>query len=104
MMTLLNESDIIDRIFSHIDNKTTGLGDNACQEPVANYLSKEPFNAEMALLKRTPEPFCPSAALPESGSHIARKAAGTPLIAVRGDDDIVRADRRCHLLQLFQPN
>lgn len=91
MPLLLNEQEVIERIFTHIDNKTTDLGDTVWREPVANYLSEERFNAEIALLKRTPVAFCPSAVLPENGSYIARKAAGTPLIVVRGDDGIVRA-------------
>ena len=32
----------------------------------------------------SPTPFCPSAALPEAGSYVAREAAGTPIVAVRG--------------------
>jgi nitrite reductase/ring-hydroxylating ferredoxin subunit len=42
-------------------------------------------------LKRTPVPYCPSAALPDKGSYIARKAAGTPLLVSRGLDGMVRA-------------
>ncbi len=91
MNSLLSDQGIIDRIFTHIDNKTTDLGERVWREPVANYLSDERFSAEMELLKRVPVPFCPSAALPENGSYIARSAAGTPLILVRGDDGIVRA-------------
>jgi phenylpropionate dioxygenase-like ring-hydroxylating dioxygenase large terminal subunit len=36
-------------------------------------------------------PYCPSVALPKKGSYIARKAAGTPLVVVRGIDGTVRA-------------
>jgi choline monooxygenase len=35
--------------------------------------------------------FCPSAALAEPGSFVAREAAGTPIVAVRGRDGAVRA-------------
>jgi len=91
MITLLNEQEIIERILSHIDNKTTDLGEAVWREPVASYLSDERFESEIALLRRMPIPFCPSAILPENGSFIARKAAGTPLIVVRGDDGLVRA-------------
>jgi phenylpropionate dioxygenase-like ring-hydroxylating dioxygenase large terminal subunit len=38
-----------------------------------------------------PIPFCPSAMLSDCGSYVARKAAGTPLLVVRGDDGKVRA-------------
>jgi len=91
MITLLNEQEIIERILSHIDNKTTDLGEAVWREPVASYLSDERFESEIALLRRMPIPFCPSAILPENGSFITRKAAGTPLIVVRGDDGLVRA-------------
>ena len=91
MNSLLNEQQVIERIFKHIDNKTTDLGDMVWKEPVANYLSEERFASEIALLRRMPTPFCPSAMLSENGSYVARKAAGTPLLVVRGDDGKVRA-------------
>jgi phenylpropionate dioxygenase-like ring-hydroxylating dioxygenase large terminal subunit len=45
------------------------------------------------VLRRFPVPFCPSAALPEPGSWLAREAAGVPLVVVRGTDGKVRAFR-----------
>ena len=47
---LLNDDQAIDRIFTHIDNGTTDLGDTIWKEPVENYYSLERFNAEIALL------------------------------------------------------
>ena len=88
---LLDEQQTINRIFTHIDEGTTDLGDTVWREPVENYHSQERFDAEIALLRRRPVPFCPSAGLPETGSYIARKAAGTPLVVVRGRDGKVRA-------------
>ena len=88
---LLDDQAVIERIFSHIDNSTTDLGDTVWTEPVDHYQSQERFDAEIALLKRLPVPYCPSAALPDKGSYIARKAAGTPLVVVRGLDGVVRA-------------
>ena len=93
MTFTLNEADVIDRIFAHMDAKTTDAGERVWREPVENYRSIERFNAEIELLRRLPVPFCPSAALPEAGSFIARTAAQTPIVAVRGDDGIVRAFR-----------
>ena len=90
-VSLLNEAQIIERIFKHIDNGTTDLGDTVWREPVAHYHTQERFDAEIALLRSLPVPFCPSAALPEKGSYIARQAAGTPLLVVRGLDGEVRA-------------
>jgi phenylpropionate dioxygenase-like ring-hydroxylating dioxygenase large terminal subunit len=88
---LLSEQKILERIFDHIDNKTTDLGDAVWKEPVANYLSQERFESEIALLRSLPVVFCLSAMLPDKGSYVARKAAGTPLLVVRGDDGKVRA-------------
>ena len=88
---LLNDDQAIDRIFTHIDNGTTDLGDTIWKEPVENYYSLERFNAEIALLRKLPIPYCPSAALPQNGSYIARNASKTPLLVVRGEDGEVRA-------------
>lgn len=93
MSRLLNEAELIDRIFSHIDGKTTDAGTEVWREPTANYASAERFAAELEVLRRVPVPFCPSAALPEPGSYIARTAAGTPLLLVRGEDGVVRGFR-----------
>jgi choline monooxygenase len=91
--TLMSDAEVVERIFKHIDNKSTDVGTDVWHEPVANYLSTERFNAEIELLRRLPVAFCPSAGLPESGSYIARRAAGVPLLVVRGDDGVVRAFR-----------
>ena len=87
----LNDSDAIERIFNHIDNGTTDLGNTIWKEPVRNYYSQERFDAEIALLRKSLIPYCPSAGLPENGSYIARRASGTPLLVVRGEDGVVRA-------------
>jgi len=91
--TLLDDQSVVQRVLDHIDKQTTDLGDQVWREPVENYLSPERFAAEMDLLHRYPIPFCPSAALPENGSFLAREAAGTPIVAVRGSDGVVRAFR-----------
>jgi len=88
---LYSEPEILERIFDHIDNKTTDLGNTVWKEPVEHYFSQERFESEIALLRRLPVVFCLSAMLPDRGSYIARKAAGTPLLVVRGDDGKVRA-------------
>jgi phenylpropionate dioxygenase-like ring-hydroxylating dioxygenase large terminal subunit len=89
--SLLSEQQVIERIFSHIDNKTTDLGNTVWKEPVASYLSKERFDSEIELLRGMPIPFCPSAMLPENGCYVTRNAAGTPLLVVRGYDGQIRA-------------
>ena len=88
---LLNDQQVIERIFQHIDRGTTDLGDTVWREPVEHYHTQKRFDAEIALLRRIPVPFCPSAALAKKGSYIARKASGTPLLVVRGADGKVRA-------------
>lgn len=94
MDLLLDDRSLAQRILDHIDNKTTDLGDRCWQEPIANYRSQERFDLELErVLRRTPTPFCPSAALTEPGSYVARDAAGVPLLAVRGADGVVRVFR-----------
>ena len=88
---LLDETALAERIFQHVDAGTTDLGDTVWREPVSHYLSHERFEAECALIRRYPTPFCPSAALPEQGSYLARMAAGNPIVVTRDSDGAVRA-------------
>jgi len=91
MTGLMNDTQVIDRVFHHIDNKTTDLADTIWRAPVDHYLSDEHFADELEMMRRLPVVFCPSAALAETGSYVARTAAGVPIVAVRGDDGQVRA-------------
>ena len=93
MSLLSDDSASIDRILQHIDLKTTDVGSEIWREPVSHYSSPERFDAELSVMRRTPTPFCPSAALPKPGSYIAREAARIPIVAVRGQDGVVRAFR-----------
>ena len=89
--SLLDETALAERIFEHIDAGTTDLGDTVWREPVSHYLSQERFEEECALIRRYPTPFCPSAALPEQGSYLARIAAGNPIVVTRDGDGSVSA-------------
>jgi phenylpropionate dioxygenase-like ring-hydroxylating dioxygenase large terminal subunit len=89
----MDDRSVAQRVLDHIANGTTDLGDSVWQEPVAHYRDAGRLGAELAVLRRTPTPFCPSAALPEIGSFVAREAAGVPLVVVRGADGKVRAFR-----------
>jgi phenylpropionate dioxygenase-like ring-hydroxylating dioxygenase large terminal subunit len=92
MTTLLNDRDLTERIFAHATNRTTDVGEAVWREPTANYRDPARLDAEITrVLRRTPTPFCPSASLPEPGSFLARDAAGVPIVAVRGEDGVVRA-------------
>ena len=88
---LLENNDVIDRVFEHIDNGTTDLGTVQWHEPVEHYTSQSRYEQEIALLRQRPVVFCPSAAIPDAGSYISRTAAGTPLLLVRDNDLQVRA-------------
>jgi phenylpropionate dioxygenase-like ring-hydroxylating dioxygenase large terminal subunit len=89
----MDDASVVQRILDHIDHHTTDLAQASWREPVANYRSPARFAAEMSVLRRMPTPFCPSAALAQCGSYLARDAAGTPILAVRGEDGHVRAFR-----------
>jgi len=88
---LLENNEVIDRVFEHIDNGTTDLGAAQWHEPVEHYTSQSRYEQEIALLRQRPVVFCPSAAIPDAGSFISRTAAGTPLLVVRDNDLKVRA-------------
>lgn len=83
---LLGDAQVVQRIFDHIDNKTTDLGDTVWTEPVTNYASQDRLDAELDLIKRRYVVFCPSLALAKTGDFVARSSAGVPLIAVRAED------------------
>jgi phenylpropionate dioxygenase-like ring-hydroxylating dioxygenase large terminal subunit len=88
---LLDDNQIIERVFSHIDNKTTDLGSEVWKEPVKNYIDQERFDNEIKLLRSLPVPFCPSSALREKGSYVSRIAAGAPILVTRDDENNINA-------------
>ena len=92
--SFLSDQAVAARVLGHIREGTTDLGGEVWLEPVTNYRCAERFLREReGVLRRWPVAFCPSAALPEAGSYVAREAAGTPLLVVRGEDGGVRAFR-----------
>jgi phenylpropionate dioxygenase-like ring-hydroxylating dioxygenase large terminal subunit len=94
MAILMDDQRVAQRILDHIEHGATDLGEAIWREPVDNYRSKERMAAEVELaFRKSPTPFCPSAALPDVGCYVARDAAGTPLLAVRAHDGTVRAFR-----------
>jgi phenylpropionate dioxygenase-like ring-hydroxylating dioxygenase large terminal subunit len=94
MATLAEDHVVVQRILDHIDRRTTDLAPACWREPVASYTSGGRFAAELTrVLRRAPTPFCPSVALPAPGAWVARVAAGTPILAVRGTDGVARAFR-----------
>ncbi len=90
---LMSDGEVAERIFNHIDKQTSDIGDKVWREPVENYHSKTRFADEIRLLKHLPVPFCPSAAIPNTGDYVARVAAGTPVLVTRDGDGNVRAFR-----------
>ena len=92
-MPLLSDTQLIDRIFAHVDGRTSDKGDSVWREPAANYSSEARFQAELQGMRRLPVVFCPSGAVAGPGDYVARVAAGVPLLIVRGEDGVVRAFR-----------
>ena len=94
MSRLADDPSVVQRIFDHIDNRSTDRGESSWREPVEHYRSEPRHRRELdQVLRRSSTPFCPSAALSEPGAYVARTAAGVPLIAVRGKDMTVRVFR-----------
>ncbi len=91
MTAFMSDSDVVDRVLSHIANGTTDRGSETWREPVENYRSEDRLNRERDLIRSLPIAFCPSVALQKPGDYIARPSAGVPLIVVRGHDRKVRA-------------
>lgn len=91
MAGFMDDAGVIQRVLDHAEAKTTDLGDTVWREPVENYRSEARFAEEMEMFKRLPLVYCPAAALPDVGSYVARTLAGVALLAVRGEDGVVRA-------------
>jgi phenylpropionate dioxygenase-like ring-hydroxylating dioxygenase large terminal subunit len=90
----LSDQEVAARVLAHLRDGSTDLGETVWREPVAAYRSPERFREEQVqVLRRWPVAFCPSASLPRAGSYLAREAAGTPLLVVRGQDGVARAFR-----------
>jgi nitrite reductase/ring-hydroxylating ferredoxin subunit len=89
----MDDQAVAEKVLGHIRDRTTDRGADLWREPVAHYRSPERLGREIEVLRRSPAPFCPSAALPEAGSYLAREASGTRLLAVRGRDGRVRVFR-----------
>jgi len=91
---LMDDQAVAEKVLHHIANKTTDSADEIWREPVANYVSASRLQMEISnIMHRWPTVFCPSSALPDIGSYVARDAAGTPLVAVRGEDGEIRVFR-----------
>ena len=84
---------LVARVLGHVDAGTTDLGPRVGRVPIAHYVEPARLTAELAVLRRVPVAFCPSASLPVPGSFVAREAAGVPVVAVRGREGQVRAFR-----------
>lgn len=90
MQTLLLDYQVVGRILSHSDNKTTDMGTEVWREPTENHTKPTRFDAELALIRRSTVPFCPSAMLIEKGSYVARTTAEIPILVLRGMDGEIR--------------
>ncbi|NNL87813.1 MAG: aromatic ring-hydroxylating dioxygenase subunit alpha [Marinicaulis sp.] len=91
MTKFKSDEDVVACVLGHIANNTTDRGAKVWREPVENYRSPERLERELAVIRSGPTPFCPSVALAKPGDYIARQAAQTPLIVVRGQDGKARA-------------
>jgi phenylpropionate dioxygenase-like ring-hydroxylating dioxygenase large terminal subunit len=89
---LLDDQAVIAKILNHVDRGSTDLSAEVWHEPVEHYTSQSHFESEISrVLRHSATVFCPSAALPEIGSYVAREVALLPLLVVRGEDGVVRA-------------
>jgi len=91
---LADDPEVVQRIFDHIDRRSSDRAEATWREPVEHYRSEARFVQERErVLRRIPVPFCPSAALAREGAYLARTVAGIPLVAVRGKDGRARVFR-----------
>jgi phenylpropionate dioxygenase-like ring-hydroxylating dioxygenase large terminal subunit len=90
----LGDQELIERIFEHLDHGTTDTCEGTWREPVDHYRSPERLSSEIVqILRQRSVVFCPSVVIPDTGSYLARDAAGVPVVVIRGNDGEVRAFR-----------
>ena len=80
---LASSDAVVEQLRDHIRCRTTDLSDGVWHEPVDHYLDSRRFESEREVLRGVAVPFCPSAAVAEPGSFLARDAAGLPVVVVR---------------------
>lgn len=87
---LASAQDVVVRLRRHIADGTTDMVDGTWREPVEHYRDGERLRAELDVIGSTFAPFCPSLAVPEPGSYLARSSAGVPVVVTRAADGEVR--------------
>ena len=60
MATGVDDLSVVQRVLEHVAAGTTDTGDTVWREPVENYTSQARFEAELALMRVSAVPFCPS--------------------------------------------
>lgn len=88
----LDDVTVIERVLLHLENGTTDVDGEVWSEPAENYTSTERFHLEVdRVLRPSPVAFCPSAALSEPGSFVARDASLVPVVVTRDETGQVHA-------------
>lgn len=82
--------EVSSRLIGHISADTTDLADYDLQVPVANFVSPERAQAEIALMKTLPLLVAHACELPKPGDFITRTVLGTPVLMARQEDGSVR--------------
>lgn len=80
------------RALAHLQAGSTDQAADVMRVPVAHYTDEQRYAHEVeAVFRRLPVSLALSLELPESGSYLAQTLCGVPLLAVRGNDGVVRA-------------
>jgi len=84
---------LIQRVLSHVDNKTTDTGDRTAQPPVATYDDPARHALERDRLFRGSQPLCVAhvSQVPGPGDFITHDAAGVPILVARDRDGALHA-------------
>ncbi|HEX2572358.1 MAG TPA: aromatic ring-hydroxylating dioxygenase subunit alpha [Polyangia bacterium] len=83
---------LMERLLTHVEARTTQVGDTEGRVPVRNYVSAERLAAEEQVLFRThPLVVGRVSELPEPGSSLTCEVAGVPLLVVRDGAGDLRA-------------
>jgi nitrite reductase/ring-hydroxylating ferredoxin subunit len=92
-MDTQTESDILERLFGHLDGRAEVLDDGGSENrwPVEQYLDERRFEREMAMIRRQPLPVAHVSQLRDPGDFVTDTICGVPLLLTRSESGEAKA-------------
>ncbi|MDO3333970.1 aromatic ring-hydroxylating oxygenase subunit alpha [Mycobacteroides abscessus] len=90
-MTRQESLDLTRRALKHFENNSLDVADDIWREPREAFVDQTRFDAEMAMLRRTPHVIGWVGEVGEPGQYTTKDVLGVPVLVTRGRDGALRA-------------